>query len=188
MAQIRPIRSFISFEQKQTESGKYYPACLLANEELYSALETVFMLTKSVLSDRDYKDLEILENTLTALSQYRVWKKDNAPEPSTVESHFCLLPQLTGNINFEYSRPDSLPTDALLFSYDEIVEFNDVLLKAVKAINEKISTENDTSALYEMKSKVEPMSNSFVAYLSSWDKYILEENTQFAKDTQFVKN
>lgn len=129
----------------------------VANDLFIEKFEQSLIVAKTVIED------EVLENVLTGISAYREWKngrKENLP--TEIKEHFALLPDQDCTLSMPFSPLNSLPTDVMFFSHEEVTVITQVLQAATSALEK----ENDE----ERSLIVGQIAESFNDFLTAWNQ------------------
>lgn len=168
MARFLQVQSKVTIQQEATQSGNFYPMCIWANPEFFERFENALILSKSVL-EPDTESSKVVTAHLHALSDYKLHKETIKRElPAEIEQHFALLPELSSSIEMEFEPLNNVPTDALLYSFEEVKEITKALLLAISVANN------------EQKEFIAPFSGAFNSFLISWNDNIEKTGSEFA--------
>lgn len=173
MARIISIQTKITLQLTPDSLGKYYPACVFSNDTFIGYFETSLITTKQLL-EPGTELYSTIENILTGLSEYRVWKyerqKTETPLPNEIAEHFSLLPEGDCNIEMPFQPYNNVPTDAMLYSYEEV----SFIVKAMAVALEKADEEQAEA--------INPMYGSFNSFLTAWNENQSKTGSYFANE------
>ena len=171
MARIIPIQPKITLQQMPDETGNFYPACIFSNDTFVSMFEASLIVSKELI-DPSNIEYATVESILTGLSEYRVWKADKkVPEfPTEITEHFNLLPGYDCNIEMPFKALNNIPTEVLLYNYNEVRNIVDAFKMALeKADAEQIEV-------------IQPLYDSFNQFLTDWEANQQLTGTYFANE------
>lgn len=174
MARIITPQTALTYNQTATQYGNYYPCCIYSNDVFMQKYEDALIIAKTVI-EPDTEQSLFIDNTLSGLSDYKVWKKKKESDaPSEITEHFGLLPDSDSLIQMPFKAVNNVPTEILLYSYDEINKITETL----KTSCEILEQENDSERIEIVK----PISESFDNFLTSWNEHINRTGSQFAEN------
>lgn len=173
MARIIPIQTKITLQQTATNLGNYYPACIFSNDTFMGYFEASLLTTKQLL-EPGTEQYATTESILTGLSEYRIWKynkqKTETPLPNEITEHFTLLPAGDCNIEMPFQPYNNVPTDAILYSYEEV----NYIVRAMAAALEKADEEQAEA--------INPIYDSFNSFLAAWNENQSKTGSYFANE------
>ena len=173
MARIIPIQAKITLQQASDTTGRLYPACIFSNDTFISMFEAALIVSKDLL-DPSAVEYSTVENILTGLSEYRVWKanKEKTEIPLTTEftEHFALLPEQECNLDMIFKPYNNVPTEAILYSHDEVTG----IVSALKAALNVADTEQSEI--------ISPLFDSFNTFLTDWELNQQTTGSYFANE------
>lgn len=173
MARIIPIQTKITLQLTPDAAGSYYPACVFSNDTFLGYFETSLLTTKQLL-EPDTELYATTESVLTGLSEYRVWKynkqKTETPLPNEITEHFALLPEGSCNIDMPFQPYNNVPTDAILYSYEEVNYIVNAMAEALKKADK------------EQAEAINPIYESLNSFLTAWNENQAQTGSYFANE------
>lgn len=171
MARIVPIQPKITLHQSPDAAGKFYPACIFSNDTFVSMFENSLIVAKDLI-DPENIERATIENILTGLSDYRIWKADKkVPEfPTEITEHFNLLPGKECSFEMPFKALNNLPTEAFLYTHDEVLS----IVVAFKMALEKADAEQTEI--------IQPLYDSFNRFLTDWEANQQVTGSYFANE------
>lgn len=170
MARIIPLQPKITLHQSPDAAGKYHPACIFANETFISMFESSLIVSKELI-DPSNIEYATVESILTGLSEYRVWKANKTKAfPTEITEHFNLLPGYDCNIEMPFQALNNIPTEVLLYNYNEIRNIVDAFKMALE------------KADAEQTEVIQPLYDSFNQFLIDWEANQQVTGSYFANE------
>lgn len=171
MARIIPVQTKASIQQEETASGNFYPMCIWANEEFLHRFEDCLIVAKTLL-EPDTQSSDTVDNIQKGLSNYKVHKaKLKEDLPTEIEQHFGLLPNINASIDMVFKPHNNVPTEALLYSFDEVQGIANALSLAME------------KADHEQSEAINPFNEAFNGFLASWIENKERTGSLFAEKT-----
>lgn len=173
MARLTPAQTVLTFNQTATENGNFYPCCVYSNDTFMQKFEESLIVAKSVI-ELGTAQAELIENILTGVSNYKVWKSGKTEELTTeITEHFGLLPNQASTLSLPFQPFNNIVTDILFYTYDEIQGIVEALQLATD-----ILTEQSDERIEIVKS----ISDSFNEFFKAWNDHKERTGSLFADE------
>ena len=172
MARIVPIKTVVTFNQQADKQGNYFPCCVYSNERFLQNFEKSLIVANSIIEPQTELYL-IIESVLRGLSDYRVWRENQTKsQPIEILEHCAILPREDCIVSIEFQSTNDTPTEAMLFSFQEITD----ITTGLQTASEMLKKEAD----FERLEVIKPILNGFKVFLDEWAQHESETGSYFS--------
>lgn len=175
MARILELKTELSFDNLNDQSGELHPVCIYADAEFFEKFESSLLVTKALL-EVGTEEYNTAEAILRGISGYMLNKADgqefeeniNMQLPESISPSFQLMPEIESRISIPFKPLNTVVTEAILFKYEELSALASAMSMAKETANEEQSIIID-----EMYQNISP-------FMTNWEQHQNTTGTYFA--------